>query len=197
VNRLFSLIIVSALIALPLALLLGAISLAKPSLLELTGWLVCPAGAQANVELIPQGGSNEYAIDMACVGDGVRIEDRATWAMAALGGMYWVGLTVLIFSGFIWRSIKPKPATPDVAPQVLIQQGVDAEVATLLAKGNKIAAIKRVRELTQMGLKESKEYVEAIQANPYTTPSLSGTPEATPHDPVQSLEQLKTMLDKG
>jgi len=37
-----------------------------------------------------------------------------------------------------------------------------AEVSVLLAGGNKIGAIKRVRELTGLGLKEAKAYVEAM-----------------------------------
>jgi ribosomal protein L7/L12 len=39
-----------------------------------------------------------------------------------------------------------------------------AEVSALLTQGNKIAAIKRVRELAGLGLKEAKDYVEAMPA---------------------------------
>ncbi len=39
-----------------------------------------------------------------------------------------------------------------------------ADVSALLAGGNKIAAIKRLRELTSLGLKEAKDYVEAMPA---------------------------------
>jgi large subunit ribosomal protein L7/L12 len=38
----------------------------------------------------------------------------------------------------------------------------DPEVRALLAAGNKIAAIKRVRELTGMGLKAAKDYVDSL-----------------------------------
>lgn len=38
----------------------------------------------------------------------------------------------------------------------------DSELQTLLARGNKLAAIKRVRELTGMGLREAKEYVDSL-----------------------------------
>ncbi|HMO58602.1 MAG TPA: ribosomal protein L7/L12 [Roseiflexaceae bacterium] len=38
-----------------------------------------------------------------------------------------------------------------------------ADVATLLARGNKIGAIKLVREQTGLGLKEAKEYVEVLE----------------------------------
>jgi len=45
-----------------------------------------------------------------------------------------------------------------VDPQ--LSQGDRAEVARLLAEGNKIAAIKLVRERTGLGLAEAKEFVE-------------------------------------
>jgi len=45
-------------------------------------------------------------------------------------------------------------ATPDA---------VDPEVAQLLQAGNKIGAIKIVREKTGMGLKEAKDHVESLQ----------------------------------
>jgi len=54
----------------------------------------------------------------------------------------------------------PTPAPPagndDLAAPDL------AEVSALLAGGNKIAAIKRLRELTGLGLKEAKDYVEGL-----------------------------------
>ena len=42
----------------------------------------------------------------------------------------------------------------------------DEEIRDLLARGKKIQAIKRVRELTGMGLKEAKDYVEALPHAP-------------------------------
>lgn len=42
----------------------------------------------------------------------------------------------------------------------------DAEVDRLLAEGNKIAAIIRVRLLTSWGLKEAKDYVDALPNAP-------------------------------
>jgi ribosomal protein L7/L12 len=42
----------------------------------------------------------------------------------------------------------------------------DEEIRDLLARGKKIQAIKRVRELTGMGLKEAKDYVDALPHAP-------------------------------
>lgn len=49
----------------------------------------------------------------------------------------------------------PKPAAPP--------EEVDGALLASLREGNKIAAIKRARELTGLGLREAKEYVEALE----------------------------------
>ncbi len=41
-------------------------------------------------------------------------------------------------------------------------QGVDQQVLELVKAGRKIEAIKAYRELTQVGLKEAKDYVEGL-----------------------------------
>lgn len=49
------------------------------------------------------------------------------------------------------------------APTVaVLTPAIVAEVANLLRAGNKIQAIKKVREVTRWGLKETKDYVEAL-----------------------------------
>jgi ribosomal protein L7/L12 len=48
-------------------------------------------------------------------------------------------------------------------------QEIEAGVRALLAAGNKIAAIKRVRELTGMSLKAAKDYVESLPSIPLDT----------------------------
>jgi ribosomal protein L7/L12 len=54
------------------------------------------------------------------------------------------------------------PPTAPLAPDPA-DIASDAEVQALLAGGNTIAAIKRVRELTGWGLKESKDFVDGIR----------------------------------
>lgn len=51
------------------------------------------------------------------------------------------------------------PSTPDPTNQL---SGEFADVRELLAKGDKIGAIKRLREHTGCGLAEAKNYVEAL-----------------------------------
>src|SRR3954471_5873360 len=52
-----------------------------------------------------------------------------------------------------------------------------AAISALAAGDNKIAAIKRMRELTGLGLKEAKDYVEAL---PLAAPADPPTPALTP-----------------
>lgn len=51
-------------------------------------------------------------------------------------------------------SLKTSPVGDDI---------LEAEAMQFLAKKNKIGAVKRIRELTNWGLKEAKEYVDTIQ----------------------------------
>ena len=66
------------------------------------------------------------------------------------------------------------PPLPTPAPQAAAYANLGAldlaEVSALLASGNKIAAIKRLRELTGLGLKEAKDYVEAMPSGSKTCP---------------------------
>ena len=56
----------------------------------------------------------------------------------------------------------PSPAPPRPAPMPSASPDDDPEVRLLVQRGNKIAAVKRVRELTGWGLKESKDYVDRL-----------------------------------
>jgi ribosomal protein L7/L12 len=57
----------------------------------------------------------------------------------------------------------PCPAfASDVAPTQL-GGGVPAEVVSLARGGNAIAAIKRLREVTGLGLREAKEIVDSLR----------------------------------
>lgn len=47
--------------------------------------------------------------------------------------------------------------------QTTLSPEVEAEVAALISAGRKIEAIKIVRDATRMGLKDSKELVEALE----------------------------------
>jgi len=58
------------------------------------------------------------------------------------------------------RSVAPPPSSPK--PMAGTLSPLDQHVRKLAAEGHKIEAIKAVREHTGLGLKEAKDYVEAI-----------------------------------
>ncbi len=53
-------------------------------------------------------------------------------------------------------------AAPRSSARAAPPQDIEAQVRILLAKGEKIEAIKLVREATGLGLKEAKDYVEGL-----------------------------------
>ena len=69
----------------------------------------------------------------------------------------------------------------------------------LMAEDQKIHAIKIVRESTGMGLKEAKDWVEALQHRAPSTTSSSPPPTAgaTGIGAVDRLAELKRMFDAG
>ncbi|HEU5086057.1 MAG TPA: ribosomal protein L7/L12 [Roseiflexaceae bacterium] len=86
---------------------------------------------------------------------------------------------------------QPGVGTPQAAPGG--DEG-DAAVAQLLARGNKIEAIKLVRERTGWGLKEAKDYVEALpNAPPLPAPV---APEA-PVSAGSMDDEARALLAKG
>src|SRR5688572_5622706 len=79
-------------------------------------------------------------------------------------------------------STSPPPVTLDS----------DDEVRRLMAAGNKIQAIKRVRELTGMGLKEAKGYVESLP----NTPALASL-GPTHQPPIGGQAEVRRLMAAG
>ena len=72
-----------------------------------------------------------------------------------------------LFDRFIQPlSLPPASLDPDLSDEL------EREVRILLAQGRKIEAVKRVREVTNWGLKASKDFVDALQDNSYASPAI-------------------------
>lgn len=86
------------------------------------------------------------------------------WVVAGVAVAVLV-LVVLVAAVRVRTLNRPQAPAP-IAPGMVagIPQGRLAEVQALLGSGKKIAAIKRLRELTGMGLAEAKNVVEAMEA---------------------------------
>ena len=92
-----------------------------------------------------------------------------------------------------WADGQPLPPLPDMPAPPTAQPRADAsasmlpeEVQDALASGNKIEAIKRLREATGLGLKEAKDLVEAHEAGVPVPMQTASTPTAAPMPTVVS-----------
>lgn len=119
--------------------------------------------------------------------------------LLALGALLVVGL--LLFSMFRrWGTMPTTTIAPP--PQLPAELASDYEIRRLLAEGNKIQAIKRVRELTGLGLKEAKDYVDRLPAGaPFeyaASEPVTAEPATFAPDPAfeQEIRQLLTQRQK-
>lgn len=80
--------------------------------------------------------------------------------------LFGVAIAIVLFAGVSLarrrKPAEPRPVTPDL----------DTRLRELVADDKKIKAIKELREQTGMGLREAKEYVDALEA--------TGEPPAPP-----------------
>jgi ribosomal protein L7/L12 len=85
--------------------------------------------------------------------------------------------------------------TPRAAPQVRLDPAAESELREMLARGQKIEAIKRVRELTGLGLKEAKDYVELL---PRVMTLASAAPATVARPDQHEIEQeARALLASG
>jgi ribosomal protein L7/L12 len=105
-----------------------------------------------------------------------------------------------------YTELSPGPTTPpqsspkasrerSVASPVQLDPAAERELRELVARGQKIEAIKRVRELTGLGLKEAKDYVESL---PLTPTIVAAEPAAEVwHDEREIEREARALLDTG
>jgi len=110
-----------------------------------------------------------------------------------------VGVVVLVLLGtaamILQRSWGSSLDRTGMAPGVHYHSAADipdaerAAIRALIDGGNKIAAIKRVRELTGLGLKEAKDYVESWQQTG-AAPDLALNIDTPPAADLQEVHRL-------
>ena len=91
------------------------------------------------------------------------------------------------------------PSGPAPRPQPQLTGDVEADARALLAQNKKIHAIKRVRELTGLGLKEAKDYVDALEAGarPEAPPTMIGLAEPPALDMAAVDAEARELLARG
>jgi hypothetical protein len=170
-----------------------------PSTLRWGAWAACPEGTEPAPERFRASYSRpgESQVRLLCTAPDGRAEEHTGMAIVGLFAMYTAGLTVL-FSLLGLRAgtrsgTLPEPATPRSVPPE-----VETKARALLERDQKIHAIKIVREATGMGLKEAKDWVEALPGRPPATSATTiVTPSAEPRTREERLSELKRLLDAG
>src|SRR5919202_5445909 len=87
------------------------------------------------------------------------------FVLGACGIVIVLGLAVFVLARR-WSEVPPPKVVMPLSPPARAGRTPDEEIHDLLARGNKIEAIKRVRAVTGMGLKDAKDYVEALPHAP-------------------------------
>ncbi|MGB8702262.1 MAG: ribosomal protein L7/L12 [Thermosynechococcaceae cyanobacterium] len=72
---------------------------------------------------------------------------------------WWQGRSAVNGSGL---SVSSKRTQSSPMPPIQIPSDLDGDLRALMMRGEKIAAIKLLRKSSGLGLKESKDYVEAL-----------------------------------
>lgn len=110
-----------------------------------------------------------------------------------------VGAIVLLLIGLMlayrWRRASIIVVGTQPRATVAPPLAQDDEIRQLLMDGNKIAAIKRVRTVTGMGLKEAKAYVEALPSAPPL--SALAHEEHTTAPSVELITEARRRLQQG
>jgi hypothetical protein len=187
---------VAAFVAIMLA---GPGSAVFPSTMRWAAWAACPAGTTPAPRRFRESYDRpgETQVAFLCVSPDGTARDRTLAAMGGLWVMYFMGgcvvLSLLALRGGSARDDAPAGAAPplrDVPPDV------EAKARELMARDQKITAIKIVRQVTGMGLKEAKDWVEALPHRP-PAPAPRSPAADSGAAPSARLAELKRMLDAG
>lgn len=160
-----------------------------PSSVTLLGRIICPAGTNMDARWVRYSYNRpgESNLEVACVdGSGKPPGESRTWWFLKLSSFYFVLflLPLLLISLTTGADESPRARQTHLTPEA------ELEVKRLLAQGKKLEAIKLMRELAGIGLREAEDYVETLPAALVTD-----QPVETREEPAERLQQLKEMLD--
>jgi len=181
-KRLLARLIAAAFIGIMMA---GPGAAVFPSTLRWGAWAACPQGTSAAPERFRASYNRpgESQVRLLCIAPDGRAEEHTGMAIVGLWAMYTVGLVVLFSLLGLRRGSRSGSPTASSATPVSVPSVAEAKARALLEHDQKIHAIKVVRDATGMGLKEAKNWVEALA---HRQPSSSA---------VDRLAELKRLFD--
>ncbi|MFL5381927.1 MAG: ribosomal protein L7/L12 [Longimicrobiaceae bacterium] len=191
-KRMLARLIAAAFIGIMLA---GPGAAVFPSTLRWGAWAACPEGTSAAPERFRASYSRpgESQVRLLCAGPDGQAEDHTGMAIVGLWAMYTVGLAVL-FSLLGLRAGTRSGTTATVpAVRAAVPPEAETKARALLEHGQKIHAIKVVRDATGMGLKEAKEWVEALA---HRQPASSAPAALTPSQESRTREERLVELER-
>jgi len=198
-GRMLARLIAAAFIAIMLAGPGGAVF---PSSLRWGAWAACPAGMQPEPETFRASYSRpgEREVRLVCVSPDGRRESHTGMAIVGLFAKYFIALTLLFtLLGLRKRTGSTTAVGGATGASRSVPAEVEAKARALLDRDQKIVAIKLVREASGMGLKEAKDWVEALPSRPPSTTALPASdafPAAVTPAAGRLLE-LKRLADAG
>lgn len=167
------------------------ISTMAPSLFNLTGWAACPAGTTIDVSKRPLAERSGYRVMVVCLEpDGDRVEANQTLGFIALFGMFFLaffvlGMIISVISGL--RPAKAPEPPPALATPLLLDQ--EYELQQLIRSGKQIHAIKRLRDITGLGLAQAKAHIDYMQAQLPPAGATPASPAPPPQRPAAAVPQ--------
>jgi hypothetical protein len=153
-----------------------------PSTLRWASWAACPAGTAPAPKRFRASYSRpgETQIALVCVAPDGTVDEHTLAAMGGLWLMYFAGgfvvLSLLSLRGG-GSSGGSRPVSAGAPPLRAVPPEIEAQARELIARDQTITAIKIAREASGMGLKEAKDWVEALPGRPPTAPG-SPSPES-------------------
>ncbi len=124
--------------------------------------LTCPEGTVASAISIRRSTGNgiRFSSRASCEGEGGTASSRSAGATTGQGLYQATVALVLMVVGGLWLRLKNRETSPPAEPSPGIHLEGDMVLRQLITEQRKLDAIKHVRQMSGVGLKEAKDYVE-------------------------------------
>ena len=131
--------------------------------LRITEGIVCGGGGRYRFQTAEADAAWFRSLTVQCVNEGGAVQATATGRAFGTTYLFLTALWLAILFVLAARGSPERTLSP--SPDLTLSAEEKARVQAFLDDGQKIRAIKEVRDMTDVGLAAAKEYVEALQRN--------------------------------